>query len=142
MRSTNIVRSAIRDEDEERAYKFGQALRDALEAWDSNKRVAIIASGGLSHTVIEEDLDHRIMDGLKHNDTEKLLDYPDVRFRAGMANSSNRDLAVLTWTQEETSPFYCIEPWMGPPNSPETKIGLHSVVPGQTQKFYVEITLG
>ena len=28
MRSTNIVRSAIRDEDEDRAYKFGQALRN------------------------------------------------------------------------------------------------------------------
>ena len=63
-------------------------------------------------------------------------------FRSGMANSSSRDLAVVTWTQDEKSPFYCIEPWMGPPNAPETKVGLHSVAPGQTQKFYVEITLG
>lgn len=62
-------------------------------------------------------------------------------FRSGMANSSNRELAVVTWTQEETSPFYCIEPWMGPPNAPETKVGLHTVAPGQTQKFYVEIRL-
>jgi len=72
-----------------RAYKFGQALRRALEAWDSNKRVAIVASGGLSHTVIEEDLDHRIIDGLKHNDIEKLTDYPDVRFRAGTSEIKN-----------------------------------------------------
>ncbi len=62
-------------------------------------------------------------------------------FRSGMANSSNRDLAVVTWTQGPESPFYCIEPWMGPPNAPETKVGLHTVAPGQTQKFYVEITL-
>jgi galactose mutarotase-like enzyme len=63
-------------------------------------------------------------------------------FRSGMAHSSPRDLSLVTWTQDEKSPFYCIEPWMGPPNAPETKVGLHSVAPGQTQKFYVEITLG
>jgi galactose mutarotase-like enzyme len=63
-------------------------------------------------------------------------------FRSGMAHSSPRDLAVVTWTQDETAPFYCIEPWMGPPNAPETKVGLHTVAPGQMQKFYVEIRLG
>ena len=72
-----------------RSYKFGQALRRAIEAWDSNKRVAIIASGGLSHTVIEEDLDERIIDGLKHSDVSKLTDYPDVRFRAGTSEIKN-----------------------------------------------------
>jgi galactose mutarotase-like enzyme len=63
-------------------------------------------------------------------------------FRTSMAGSSAKDLAVVTWTQDEKSPFYCIEPWMGPPNAPETKAGLHNVPPGQTQKFYVEISLG
>jgi galactose mutarotase-like enzyme len=63
-------------------------------------------------------------------------------FRSGMANSNPRDLAVVTWTADDKSPYYCIEPWMGPPNAPETKVGLHLVAPGQTQKFYVEITLG
>lgn len=65
-----------------------------------------------------------------------------LRFRCGMAHSSSRDLAVVSWTQDEKSPFYCIEPWMGPPNAPETKVGLHTVAPGQTQKFYVEVRLG
>ncbi|HZT07407.1 MAG TPA: protocatechuate 3,4-dioxygenase [Chloroflexota bacterium] len=72
-----------------RCYRFGQALRQAIEAWDSTKRVAIIASGGLSHTVIEEDLDARIIDGLKHNDVAKLTDYPDVRFRGGTSEIKN-----------------------------------------------------
>jgi galactose mutarotase-like enzyme len=63
-------------------------------------------------------------------------------FRTSMAGSSSRDLALVTWTQDEKSPFYCIEPWMGPPNAAETKVGLHNVAPGQTQKFYVEISLG
>jgi galactose mutarotase-like enzyme len=64
-----------------------------------------------------------------------------LRFNTGFINTNARDAAVVTWTQDEKSPFYCIEPWMGPPNSPENKIGLHNVGPGQTQKFFVEITL-
>lgn len=72
-----------------RCFKFGKALRQAIEAWDSPKKVAIVASGGLSHTVIEEDLDQRIIDGLKHNDEQKLTDYPDVRFRAGTSEIKN-----------------------------------------------------
>lgn len=72
-----------------RCYHFGQALRDALEAWDSSKRVAIIASGGMSHTVIEEDLDARFIEGLEHQDVEKLTDYPDLRFRAGTSELKN-----------------------------------------------------
>lgn len=63
-------------------------------------------------------------------------------FRSGMANSSAREFAIVTWTADDKSPFYCFEPWMGPPNAPETKVGLHHVAPGQSQKFYVEITLG
>ncbi|MCH8849816.1 MAG: protocatechuate 3,4-dioxygenase [Chloroflexi bacterium] len=50
---------------------------------------AVIASGGLSHTVIEEDLDARILDGLRHDDKEKLLDYADVRFRGGTSEIKN-----------------------------------------------------
>ena len=65
-----------------------------------------------------------------------------LHFRSGMAHSGNHDLAVVTWTADEKSPYYCVEPWMGPPNAPENKVGLHMVAPGQTQKFYVEITLG
>lgn len=63
-------------------------------------------------------------------------------FRTSMAGSSAKDLAVVTWTEDAQSPFFCVEPWMGPPNAHETKVGLHHVAPGQTQKFYVEVSLG
>ena len=72
-----------------RCYRFGRTLRKAIEGWDSNKRVAVFASGGLSHTVIEEELDAHIIDGLKHDDVAKLTDYPDVRFRAGTSEIKN-----------------------------------------------------
>lgn len=72
-----------------RCYKFGQALRQAIEEWDSNQRVGVFASGGLSHTVIEEELDARIIDGLRHDDLGKLTDYPDQRFRGGTSEIKN-----------------------------------------------------
>ena len=72
-----------------RCHNLGQTIRRAIEDWDSDKRVAIIASGGLSHTVIEEDLDARIIDGLRHDDLDKLTDYADVRFRGGTSEIKN-----------------------------------------------------
>lgn len=72
-----------------RCYKFGKMLGQAIKEWDRDLRVAIIASGGLSHTVIEEELDSRILDGLQHDDLLKLTDYADERFRGGTSEIKN-----------------------------------------------------
>ena len=48
----------------------------------------------------------------------------------------------VTWTFNDEAPYFCVEPWMGPPNAAETKVGLLSVAPGQTQKFYTEVSSG
>lgn len=47
-----------------RAYDIGVALRRAVEADPSDLKVAVVASGGLSHFVVDEDLDHQVMDHL------------------------------------------------------------------------------
>ena len=49
--------------------------------------------------------------------------------------------SVLTWSEKPDSPFFCVEPWMGPPNAPGNALGVHLVEPGQTQRFVVEVTL-
>ena len=49
--------------------------------------------------------------------------------------------SVVTWTKDNDSTFYCVEPWMGPPNSPEHKKGLHWVEPGETDSFKVRVSL-
>lgn len=48
---------------------------------------------------------------------------------------------VTTWTENEHSPFFCIEPWLAPANAWEHKKGLCWVEPGQTQTFTVSIDL-
>lgn len=55
---------------------------------------------------------------------------------------SSEWLAVTTWTENLVdSPFYCIEPWMGPPNAPTHKKGLHTVMPANRDIFSIEVSL-
>lgn len=51
------------------------------------------------------------------------------------------EAAFVTWTLDAESPFYCVEPWMGPANAPENKVGLHLVAPGATDKFTVRVSV-
>ncbi|HEY4027122.1 MAG TPA: protocatechuate 3,4-dioxygenase [Candidatus Dormibacteraeota bacterium] len=55
-----------------RCYGFGRALRRAVESWDSDARVAVVASGGLSHFVIDEELDHRILEAFRSQDAARI----------------------------------------------------------------------
>ena len=59
-----------------RCYAVGQSIRRAIESWDSDMRVAIMASGGLSHQIIDEELDRLVIDALFHKDVETLSYLP------------------------------------------------------------------
>lgn len=64
-----------------------------------------------------------------------------VAVRHGTAAVPPPDATFVTWTSGADAPFFCVEPWMGPPNAPETKTGLHWVQPGQSQSFVVEVAV-
>ena len=51
------------------------------------------------------------------------------------------DTTFVTWSAAPDAPFFCVEPWMGPPNPVETGVGLHLVPPGKSQSFVVEVAL-
>ncbi len=59
----------------------------------------------------------------------------------GPGGKPSADTTLVTWTGGPDVPYYCIEPWMGPPNSPETGMGLHWVEPGSTGVFSVEVEI-
>lgn len=65
----------------------------------------------------------------------------DVSVRLGTGKVPPTDAVFVTWTLADDSPFFCVEPWMGPPNAPENKIGLSLVPKGETQKFVVSVSL-
>lgn len=72
-----------------RCYAFGQAVRKAIEAWNSDKRVALVASGGLSHVVIDEEIDQMVIDGLKNKKPEVLFRLPRERLWGGTSEILN-----------------------------------------------------
>lgn len=65
----------------------------------------------------------------------------DIVVRIGASKVPPPDATFVTWTLADDSPFYCVEPWMGPPNSAETKVGLHYVPPRETRTFTVSIAV-
>src|SRR5712691_6491214 len=72
-----------------RCYDFGKAMRRAIETWDSDKTVAVIASGGLTHFVIEEDLDQLVLSAIKRKDEMALTTLPVERFQSGTSEIRN-----------------------------------------------------
>jgi hypothetical protein len=55
-----------------RCYAMGAALRRAIESWDSEARVALMASGGLSHQIIDQELDEIVANALINGDAGTL----------------------------------------------------------------------
>lgn len=66
-----------------RCYELGLALRRAIESWKSDKRVALMASGGLSHQILDPELDQEVLKGLKTQDTNLLFSLPQDRLNRG-----------------------------------------------------------
>jgi galactose mutarotase-like enzyme len=65
----------------------------------------------------------------------------DVIVRLGAEKIPPPDATFVTWSLAEDSPFYCVEPWMGPANAAGHKVGLHLVNPGDTAKFTVSVSV-
>ncbi len=72
-----------------RCYALGQALRRALEAWDGAARVAIVASGGLSHVIMDEALDREALAAMQQKDRARLWALPRERLRGGTSEILN-----------------------------------------------------
>jgi hypothetical protein len=72
-----------------RCYAFGQAVRRAVESWECDMRVAVMASGGLSHVVIDEEIDRMTIDGLKQKKPEMLWQLPREKLWGGTSEILN-----------------------------------------------------
>jgi len=66
-----------------RCYKLGQALREAVESYPGDARVGIVGSGGLSHFVVDEDLDRGVLDACARKDAETLQSLPRHKLNSG-----------------------------------------------------------
>jgi 3-O-methylgallate 3,4-dioxygenase len=72
-----------------RSYAFGQAIADGIRAWKEPARVAVIASGGLSHFVVDEVMDRQVLDGLARKDAATLQSVPRERLYSAASEAMN-----------------------------------------------------
>jgi hypothetical protein len=72
-----------------RSYALGKAVRKIVDAWDSDKTVAFACSGGLSHFVVDEELDRLALKGMETADAEILTSLPRKRLQSAATEILN-----------------------------------------------------
>jgi catalytic LigB subunit of aromatic ring-opening dioxygenase len=72
-----------------RCYKLGQAIRQAIESWPTGKRVGIVASGGLSHFFVDEELDRHVLDIFAKKDVDAIVALPTTKLESGSSEIRN-----------------------------------------------------
>ena len=66
-----------------RCAAFGRALATLIARYPKDIRVGLMASGGLSHFVVEEDLDRGVLDAIRRKDIAWLERLDPKRLQAG-----------------------------------------------------------
>ncbi len=79
-----------------RAYALGRALRDAIASWDADKTVAVMASGGLSHQILDPALDETVLDALMEKKPDALFSLPREKLQLGTSEILNWVVAAGT----------------------------------------------
>lgn len=77
-----------------RCAALGAGLARAIRGYEGAERVGVVASGGLSHFVVDEDLDRLVLDCLALRDFDRLSAIPRSTFRSGTSEILNWIAAV------------------------------------------------
>jgi 3-O-methylgallate 3,4-dioxygenase len=72
-----------------RAFATGQAIAAAVRDWSEPARVAVVASGGLSHFVVDEELDRLVLGALAAKDDKALQTVPRHRLHSAASEALN-----------------------------------------------------
>lgn len=75
--------------DATRCFEFGRSIVRAVQSWQSDARVAIIASGGLTHFVIDEEVDRIILGAMRTGDIGKIAALGEETFQDGTSEIKN-----------------------------------------------------
>lgn len=82
-----------------RCFKLGQQIRKAVESWPQDIKVGVVASGGLSHFTVNEELDNFVMDALRSKSYDNLCNIPLNKLNSG--NSEIRNWICMAGACEE-----------------------------------------
>ena len=76
-----------------RAYRIGEAIREIIDAWPEDLRVAVMATGGLSHFVVDEEFDRAFIKILEEGGPDGHAAIPVEKLQSG--NSEFRCWSAL-----------------------------------------------
>lgn len=118
-----------------RCVELGEMIRDAIDAYEGDDRVAIIGTGGLSHWVgsaemgdVNEEFDHALLDMIERRDIDGLLALSDeyVLEEAGNGALEYRNWLVAIGALEkydyELLCYEPIHPWVTGAGMVELKV--------------------
>jgi len=99
-----------------RCHDFGAAVTRAIEAWDSDARVAVLTTGGLTHFVVDPEWDARFIEAMRTRDHDWLRAIPQNELMAGtseckswIATSAAMDAAGLAMELVDYQKLYRTE---------------------------------
>ena len=72
-----------------RCVALGKALRELIAQWPQDLRVGVIASGGLSHFVVDETLDQQVLQAIRNKDSAALAAFDPKLLQAGSSEIRN-----------------------------------------------------
>ena len=72
-----------------RCFALGEALAAAVTAFPGDQRVGIMASGGLSHFVVDEAFDRALLDALRRKDAAFFRTAPLAKLQSGSSEIRN-----------------------------------------------------
>jgi 3-O-methylgallate 3,4-dioxygenase len=72
-----------------RCHALGKALRNAIEGFDREQRVGVIASGGLSHFTVDEELDRAVLSYCRDSDAKGFAGIAPNRLNSGSSEIRN-----------------------------------------------------
>src|ERR1700760_2009767 len=72
-----------------RCVALGEALRRAVEAFPGDARIGVIASGGLSHFVVDDAFDHALIEALRRSDMAFFRNAPLTKLMSGSSEMRN-----------------------------------------------------
>lgn len=72
-----------------RCFEFGQTVGKAIKSWESDLKVAVFGSGGMSHFVIDEQIDRIFMDAIANRDASAITGLDEGYFQTGTSELKN-----------------------------------------------------
>jgi Catalytic LigB subunit of aromatic ring-opening dioxygenase len=72
-----------------RCIQLGRAVRELIAQYPANLRVGVLASGGLSHFVVDEELDRGIIEAIRRKDSDWLARLDPKQLQAGSSEIRN-----------------------------------------------------